>query len=148
VSFYRHALDPHIFLLYHSERYNTSGTVFHWYYIRLAYYTMQWYVGSPHTSHTLIVSETPAEGEESSPPQQNVGATTPPSSPLVPSPKRTRVETIPEPTLQLGSSSNSLLDDVSSWFSCHYLYFLCLLFHAFIFFPYRRFLSLFFFDSL
>jgi hypothetical protein len=100
------------------------------------------------TSHTLIVSETPVEGEESSPPQQNVGATTPPSSPLVPSPKRTRVETIPEPTLQLGSSSNSLLDDVSSWFSCHYLYFLCLLFHAFIFFPYRRFLSLFFFDSL
>ncbi|KAK1603703.1 hypothetical protein QYE76_027376 [Lolium multiflorum] len=63
------------------------------------------------TSHTLIVSETPVEGEESSPPQQNVGATTPPSSPLVPSPKRTRVETIPEPTLQLGSSSNPLLDD-------------------------------------
>ncbi|KAK1684700.1 hypothetical protein QYE76_045548 [Lolium multiflorum] len=63
------------------------------------------------TSHTLIISETPVEGEESSPPQQNVGATTPPSIPLVPSPKRTRVETIPEPTLQLGSSSNSLLDD-------------------------------------
>ncbi|KAK1601294.1 hypothetical protein QYE76_016751 [Lolium multiflorum] len=63
------------------------------------------------TSHTLIVSETPIEGEESSPPQLNVGAPTPPSSPLVPSPKRTRVETIVEPTLQLGSSSNSLLDD-------------------------------------
>ncbi|KAK1670367.1 hypothetical protein QYE76_058526 [Lolium multiflorum] len=63
------------------------------------------------TSHTLIVSETPVEGEESSPPQQNVGAPTPPSSPLVPSPKRTRVETIVEPTLQLGSSSNPLLDD-------------------------------------
>jgi hypothetical protein len=37
-----------MFLLYHSERYNTSGTVFHWCYIRLAYYTMQWYAGSPH----------------------------------------------------------------------------------------------------
>ncbi|KAK1692223.1 hypothetical protein QYE76_008920 [Lolium multiflorum] len=63
------------------------------------------------TSHTLIVSETPVEGEESSPPQQNIVATTPPSSPLVPSPKRTRVETIVEPTPQLGSSSNPLLDD-------------------------------------
>ncbi|KAK1692079.1 hypothetical protein QYE76_008776 [Lolium multiflorum] len=63
------------------------------------------------TSHTLIVSETPVEGEESSPPQQNVVTTTPPSSPLAPSPKRTRVETIVEPTPQLGSSSNPLLDD-------------------------------------
>ncbi|KAK1650691.1 hypothetical protein QYE76_068496 [Lolium multiflorum] len=63
------------------------------------------------TSHTLVVSETPVEGEESSPPQQNVGAPTPPSSPLVPSPKRARIETIPEPTLQLSSSSNPLLDD-------------------------------------
>jgi hypothetical protein len=65
------------------------------------------------TSHTLVVSETPVEGEESSPPQQNIGAPTPPASPLVPSPKRTRVETIMEPTLQLGSSSSPLLDDVS-----------------------------------
>ncbi|KAK1605168.1 hypothetical protein QYE76_028841 [Lolium multiflorum] len=63
------------------------------------------------TSHTLVVSETPVEGEESSPPQLNVGAPTPPSSPLVPLPKRTRVETVVEPTLQLGSSSNPLLDD-------------------------------------
>ncbi|KAK1607094.1 hypothetical protein QYE76_030767 [Lolium multiflorum] len=63
------------------------------------------------TSHTLVVSEPPVEGEESSPPQQNVGASTPPSSPLVPSPKRARTETIPEPTLQLSSSSNPLLDD-------------------------------------
>ncbi|KAK1615574.1 hypothetical protein QYE76_021091 [Lolium multiflorum] len=66
------------------------------------------------TSHTLVASETPVEGEETSPPQQNVGAATPPSSPLVPSPKRARIETIPEPTLQLSSSSNPLLDDVSS----------------------------------
>ncbi|KAK1608940.1 hypothetical protein QYE76_032613 [Lolium multiflorum] len=63
------------------------------------------------TSHTLVASETPVEGEETSPPRQNVGAATPPSSPLVPSPKRARVETIPEPTLQLSSSSNPLLDD-------------------------------------
>ncbi|KAK1646043.1 hypothetical protein QYE76_063848 [Lolium multiflorum] len=63
------------------------------------------------TSHTLVASETPVEGEETSPPQQNVGTATPPSSPLVPSPKRARVETIPEPTLQLSSSSNPLLDD-------------------------------------
>ncbi|KAK1665390.1 hypothetical protein QYE76_053549 [Lolium multiflorum] len=63
------------------------------------------------TSHTLVASETPVEGEETSPPQQNVGAATPPSSPLVPSPKRARIETIPEPTLQLSSSSNPLLDD-------------------------------------
>ncbi|KAK1603382.1 hypothetical protein QYE76_018143 [Lolium multiflorum] len=63
------------------------------------------------TSHTLVASETPVEGEETSPPQQNIGAATPPSSPLVPSPKRARIETIPEPTLQLSSSSNPLLDD-------------------------------------
>ncbi|KAK1611346.1 hypothetical protein QYE76_035019 [Lolium multiflorum] len=63
------------------------------------------------TSHTLVVSEPPIEGEESSPPQQNVGASSPPSSPLVPSPKRARTETIPEPTLQLSSSSIPLLDD-------------------------------------
>ncbi|KAK1668139.1 hypothetical protein QYE76_056298 [Lolium multiflorum] len=63
------------------------------------------------TSHTLVVSETPVEGEESSPPQQNVGAPTPPSSPLVPSPKRARVESITQPTLQLGGSSTPLLDD-------------------------------------
>ncbi|KAK1665041.1 hypothetical protein QYE76_053200 [Lolium multiflorum] len=56
------------------------------------------------TSHTLVASETP-------PPRQNVGAATPPSSPLVPSPKRARVETIPELTLQSSSSSNPLLDD-------------------------------------
>jgi hypothetical protein len=34
-----------IFLLYHSERYNTSRSVFYWcYYIN---YNMQWYAGSP-----------------------------------------------------------------------------------------------------
>ncbi|KAK1647796.1 hypothetical protein QYE76_065601 [Lolium multiflorum] len=63
------------------------------------------------TSHTLVVSEVPVEGEESSPPQQNIDAPIPPASPLVPSSKRARVETIMEPTLQLGSSSTPLLDD-------------------------------------
>ncbi|KAK1609289.1 hypothetical protein QYE76_032962 [Lolium multiflorum] len=63
------------------------------------------------TSHTLVASETPVEGEETSPPRQNVGAATPPSSPLVPSPKRARVEINPELTLQSSSSSNPLLDD-------------------------------------
>ncbi|KAK1610844.1 hypothetical protein QYE76_034517 [Lolium multiflorum] len=63
------------------------------------------------TSHTLVVSELHVEGEESSPPQQNIDEPAAPSSPLVPLPKRTRVETIKEPTLQLGSSSSPLLDD-------------------------------------
>ncbi|KAK1620932.1 hypothetical protein QYE76_026449 [Lolium multiflorum] len=63
------------------------------------------------TSHTLLASDTLVEGEESSPPQRNVITTTPPSSPLAPSPKRTRVETIIEPAPQLGGSSTLLLDD-------------------------------------
>ncbi|KAK1618635.1 hypothetical protein QYE76_024152 [Lolium multiflorum] len=63
------------------------------------------------TSHTLLASDTPVEGEETSPPQQNIVTTTPPSSPLAPSPKRTRIETIIEPAPQLGSSSTPLLDD-------------------------------------
>ncbi|KAK1698688.1 hypothetical protein QYE76_015385 [Lolium multiflorum] len=63
------------------------------------------------TSHTLVISEKPVEGEESSPPQQNVDTSTPPSSPLVPSPKRARVEMIIEPPPQLSSSSSHLLDD-------------------------------------
>jgi hypothetical protein len=76
------------------------------------------------TSHTIVVSEVQIEGEESSPPQQNLDAPTPSSSPLVPSPKRTKVETIMEPARQLGSSSSPLLDDVSlliSRYHCLYL---------------------------
>jgi hypothetical protein len=65
------------------------------------------------TSHTLVISEKPVEGEESSPPQQNVDTSTPPSSPRAPSPKRARVEKIVDPAPQLGSSSTLLLDDVS-----------------------------------
>ncbi|KAK1631376.1 hypothetical protein QYE76_005691 [Lolium multiflorum] len=63
------------------------------------------------TSRTLVISEPRVEGEESSPPQQNIGASTPPSSPRAPSPKRARTEVISEPTLQLSSSSNPLMED-------------------------------------
>ncbi|KAK1630545.1 hypothetical protein QYE76_004860 [Lolium multiflorum] len=63
------------------------------------------------TSRTALVSDTLVEGEETSPPQQNVVTTIPPSSPLAPSPKRARVEKIVEPAPQLGSSSTLLLDD-------------------------------------
>ncbi|KAK1666835.1 hypothetical protein QYE76_054994 [Lolium multiflorum] len=63
------------------------------------------------TSRTVLVSDTLVEGDETSPPQQNVVTTTPPSSPLAPSPKRARVEKIVEPAPQLGSSSTLLFDD-------------------------------------
>ncbi|KAK1679802.1 hypothetical protein QYE76_040650 [Lolium multiflorum] len=62
------------------------------------------------TSHTLVASETAVEGEETSPPRQNVDTATPPS-PRAPLSKRARMEVIPEPTLQLSSSSNPLLED-------------------------------------
>ncbi|KAK1605760.1 hypothetical protein QYE76_029433 [Lolium multiflorum] len=63
------------------------------------------------TSHTLVASETPVEGEETSPPRQNVDTATPPTSPRASSPKRARTEIIAEPTLQLSSSSNLLMED-------------------------------------
>ncbi|KAK1644882.1 hypothetical protein QYE76_062687 [Lolium multiflorum] len=63
------------------------------------------------TSHTLVASETPVEGEETSPPRQNVDTSTPPTSPRASSPKRARTEIIAEPTLQLSSSSNLLMED-------------------------------------
>ena len=102
------------------------------------------------TSHTLLASDTLVEGEETSPPQRDVITTTPPSSPLAPSPKRTRIETIIEPAPQLGSSSTLLLDDVSFFF----LFFLPIsIFPLFCFFTPLLFfhtnvsLSLFFFVS-
>jgi hypothetical protein len=100
------------------------------------------------TSHTLLASDTLVEGEESSPPQRDVVTTTPPSSPLAPSPKRTRIETITEPAPQLGSSSTLLLDDVS-----FFIFLPLSIFPLFCFFtPSLCFhtgisLSLFFFDS-
>ncbi len=85
------------------------------------------------TSHTLLASDTLVEGEESSPPQRNVIATTPPSSPLAPSPKRTRIETIIEPAPQLGISSTLLLDDVS-FFSLFFYFLPISIFPLFCFF--------------
>ena len=99
------------------------------------------------TSHTLLASDTLVEGEESSPPQRNVIATTPPSSPLAPSPKRTRIETIIEPAPQLGSSSTLLLDDVSFFFLPISIFPLFCFFTPSLFFHTDVSLSLFFFDS-
>jgi hypothetical protein len=96
------------------------------------------------SSRTLVVSETPAEGEKSSPPQRNVVTTTPPASPLAPSPKRTRIETIVEPAPQLGGSSTLLLDDVSLSISIFPLF--CF-FTPSLFFHADVSLALFFFDS-
>jgi hypothetical protein len=65
------------------------------------------------TSRTLVVSEAQPDGDETSPPQQNIEHSTPPASPRAPSPKRARVEPSKEPALQLGGSTTPLLDDVS-----------------------------------
>jgi hypothetical protein len=65
------------------------------------------------TSRTLVVSEAQHDGDETSPPQQNVEHSTPPASPRAPSPKRARVEPSKEPILFPGSSSTPSLDDVS-----------------------------------
>ncbi|KAK1626778.1 hypothetical protein QYE76_001093 [Lolium multiflorum] len=63
------------------------------------------------TSRTLIVSETQRDGEETSPPQQNVEHSAPPASPRASSPKRARVEPSKEPIMFPGSSSTPSLDD-------------------------------------
>ncbi|KAK1678045.1 hypothetical protein QYE76_038893 [Lolium multiflorum] len=63
------------------------------------------------TSCTLVVSETQRDGEETSPPQQNVEHSTPPASPRASSPKRARVEPSKEPILFPGNSSTPSLDD-------------------------------------
>ncbi|KAK1684129.1 hypothetical protein QYE76_044977 [Lolium multiflorum] len=63
------------------------------------------------TSRTLVFSEAQPDGDETSPPQQNIEHPTPPASPHAPSPKRARVELAKEPTLLLGSSTTPSLDD-------------------------------------
>ncbi|KAK1686763.1 hypothetical protein QYE76_047611 [Lolium multiflorum] len=63
------------------------------------------------TSHTLVVSEAQPDGDETSPPQQNIEHSTPPASPRAPSPKRARVEPSKEPIMFPGSSSTPSLDD-------------------------------------
>ncbi|KAK1625846.1 hypothetical protein QYE76_000161 [Lolium multiflorum] len=63
------------------------------------------------TSHTLVVSEAQPDGDETSPPQQDIEHPTPIASPRAPSPKRARVEPAKEPTLPIGSSTTPSLDD-------------------------------------
>nr|XP_051212114.1 uncharacterized protein LOC127329681 [Lolium perenne] len=63
------------------------------------------------TLRTLVVSDAQPDVEETSPPQQNVDHPTPPASPHAPSPKRARVEPVPESALQSGGSATPLLDN-------------------------------------
>ncbi|KAK1679494.1 hypothetical protein QYE76_040342 [Lolium multiflorum] len=63
------------------------------------------------TSHTLVVSEARPDGDEASPPPQNLEHPRPAQSPQAPSPKRARVETTKEPTILTGCSSTSLMEE-------------------------------------
>ncbi|KAK1610651.1 hypothetical protein QYE76_034324 [Lolium multiflorum] len=64
-------------------------------------------------SRTLVVSEAQPDGDETSPPQQNIEHPTPVASPRASSPKRARVESVKEPALLTGSSTTPLMDDPS-----------------------------------
>ena len=70
------------------------------------------------TSRTLVVSEAQPDGDETSPPQQDIEHPTPIASPRAPSPKRARVELAKEPTLPIDSSTTPSMDDVSSLLLC------------------------------
>ncbi|KAK1610913.1 hypothetical protein QYE76_034586 [Lolium multiflorum] len=63
------------------------------------------------TSRTLVVSEARPDGDETSPPPQNLEHPKPAESPRAPSPKRARVETTKEPTILAGCSSTSLMEE-------------------------------------
>ncbi|KAK1618354.1 hypothetical protein QYE76_023871 [Lolium multiflorum] len=63
------------------------------------------------TSHTLVVSEARPDGDEASPPPQNLEHPRPAQSPQAPSPKRARVETTKETTILTGCSSTSLMEE-------------------------------------
>ncbi|KAK1643232.1 hypothetical protein QYE76_061037 [Lolium multiflorum] len=63
------------------------------------------------TTRTLVVSEAQPDGDETSPPQQNIEHPTPPASPRAPSPKRARVEPTKVLALLPGSSTTPSLDD-------------------------------------
>ncbi|KAK1663716.1 hypothetical protein QYE76_051875 [Lolium multiflorum] len=63
------------------------------------------------TSRTLVVSEARPDGDETSPPQQNLEHPTPAVSPQAPSPKRARVESTKEPTILAGCSSTPLMEE-------------------------------------
>ena len=110
------------------------------------------------TSRTLVVSEAQPDGDETSPPQQDIEHPTPIASPRAPSPKRARVELAKEPTLPIDSSTTPSMDDVSSLLllcseffnavdSPLFLLLFCLLLSNFSI-PILIFLSLLFFCSL
>jgi hypothetical protein len=83
------------------------------------------------TSNTVILSEENLAAVDSSPPpQQIVNTSTPPPSPRAPSPKRQKVGTGDERALLLGSSSTSLVNDVS--ISCTLFFCILLCFSLFI----------------
>ncbi|KAK1617450.1 hypothetical protein QYE76_022967 [Lolium multiflorum] len=63
------------------------------------------------TSRTLVVSEAHPDGDETSPPQQNLEHPTPAVSPRASSPKRARVESTKEPTTLSGCSSTPLMEE-------------------------------------
>jgi hypothetical protein len=77
----------------------------------------------PSTSRTLVVSEAQPDGDETSPPQQDIKHPTPVASTHAPSPRRARVEPAKEPTLLTGSSTTPLMDDVSYLFFSRFVYF-------------------------
>ncbi|KAK1627624.1 hypothetical protein QYE76_001939 [Lolium multiflorum] len=66
------------------------------------------------TSRTLVVSEARPDGDDTSPPPQNLEHPKPIQSPQAPSPKRARVEITKEPTILTGCSSTSLMEESSS----------------------------------
>ncbi|KAK1631190.1 hypothetical protein QYE76_005505 [Lolium multiflorum] len=63
------------------------------------------------TSRTLVVSEARPDGDDTSPPPQNLEHPKPTQSPQAPSPKRARVEITKEPTILTGCSSTSLMEE-------------------------------------
>ncbi|KAK1615873.1 hypothetical protein QYE76_021390 [Lolium multiflorum] len=63
------------------------------------------------TSRTLVVSEAQPDGDETSPPQQDIEQPTLVASPRASSPTRARVEPVKEPTLLIGGSTTPSMDD-------------------------------------
>jgi hypothetical protein len=61
----------------------------------------------------LVVSEAHPDGDETSPPQQDLEHPTPAVSPRAPSPKKARLESSKEPTMLSGCSSTPLMEEVS-----------------------------------
>ncbi|KAK1632725.1 hypothetical protein QYE76_007040 [Lolium multiflorum] len=62
-------------------------------------------------SRTLVVSDAQPDGDETSPPQQDIEHPTPVASPRASSPKRARVEPAKEPTPLIGGSTTPSMDD-------------------------------------